>query len=140
MGKYHSKVRHAENRPPEGPHPVWKTLGCLMMVIVPVMAIAAAVLTLQYGLDARWPIPAVMLRPVILPRFLYAAPGLASLLLKLFSIRYLVGYTVFSIVYILLLGGIVSLLYSFLYRAAGPSRYGPLDAPLGKTRGRPYRR
>lgn len=140
MGKYHSKVKKVMPRGPEGPHPIWKTLGCLMMVIVPLMSIAAAVATLQYGLDARWPIPPVLLRPIVLPNFLYAAPGLASLLLKLFSIPHLVGYVLISLVYILVLGGVVSFLYALLYRAAAPPQYGPLDSPPIRRKVRPYKR
>lgn len=140
MGKYHSQVKKREPRGPEGPHPIWKSLGCLMMVIVPAMSIAAAVWTLQYGLDARWPIPPVLLRPLRVPDFLYAVPGLAWLLLKIFSVKYLVGYTVISLLYILVLGGIVSLLYTVLYQMAAPSRYGPLDAPPVRRKIRPYKR
>lgn len=140
MGKYHSMVRKRTSRMPQGPHPIWQTLGCLMMVIVPIMAIAGAVITLQHGLDARWPIPAVMLRPISFPDFFYRVPVLAWLALQIGSVNYLVGYAVISLVYILVLGGLVAILYAVLYRMAGPPRYGPLDAPPIPRRAKPFRR
>jgi hypothetical protein len=140
MGKYHSKVKKVGPQLPEGPHPIWKSLGCLMMIIVPVMSIAAAGITLQYALDSRWPIPPVMLRPITFPQLLYRVPALAWLLVQITSVRYLVGYIVLSVIFIVVLGGIVSILYAILYRVAGPPKYGPLDAPPVSRRAKPYKR
>jgi hypothetical protein len=109
-----------------------------MLIVVPLMSIAAAILTVQWGLDGGWPIPAALLQPVILPDWIYAIAGLAWLLTKIFSVNYLLAYIVISFVYMLLLGGVVSVIYAVFHGMAGPPRYGPLDAKPIKSK--PYKR
>ncbi len=140
MGKYTSQVRVRKAELPKGPHSIWNTIGCLMLIIVPVMSIAGAVFTVQTGLSAGWPIPPALLRPLTLPGWIYVAPGLASLLLKVVSINYLPAYILFSFVYIVILGGFMSVIYAALYRMTAPSKYGPLDAPPVKGRIKQYKR
>jgi hypothetical protein len=67
-------------------------------------------------------------------------PGLATLLAKIVSIDYLLAYAIFTVVYLVLLAGVVSLLYAILHRMTGPSRLGPLDVEPIKARDVKYRR
>ena len=129
MGKYSSHVRQQTPRSPQGPHNIWRGLGCLMMVVVAVMSIAGAISLVELGISQGWPIPPELLRPVVLPDFIYSMPGLASLLLKVVSINYLPAYIALSLLLMVFLGGIVSILYAILYRFTAPPRYGPLDSP-----------
>lgn len=140
MGKYSSHVRQKSTRGPEGPHTIWRGLGCIMMVVVAVMSIATAIYLVDLGVYRGWPIPPELLRPIVLPDFIYLMPGLASLLLKLNSVNYLPAYIVVSILLMLVLGGIVSFFYTLLYRFTAPPRYGPLDAPPIKRGDGNYRR
>ena len=43
-------------------------------------------------------------------------------------------------VFIVILGGIFSLVYAVMYRAVAPSRYGPMDAPPPKVKIKKYKR
>jgi hypothetical protein len=141
MGKYtFSSSREQKAKDTDRPHSVWNGLGCLMMVVVPVMSIAGAILTVQFGLSAGWPFPAVLLRHITAPDWIYFMPGLARLLLKVFSVNYLLAYIYISVIYIVVLGGLMSILYAILYRMTAPSQYGPMDAPPIKKKAKQYKR
>lgn len=141
MGRYSAVANQRGPNAPKQPHPIWNTLGCLMIIVVGVMSIGAGIYTIQFGLKAGWPIPPVLLQPIILPGWMYSImPGLASLLLKVVSVDYLMAYAAASIVFMVLLGGLVSVFYAFLYRLTGPAKYGPLDAPYEKGQGGRYKR
>lgn len=110
------------------------------MIVVAVMSIAGAVWLVDYGVYQGWPIPPELLRPISLPDFIYWMPGLASLLLNITTINYLPAYITLSLFLMLILGGIISIIYAFLYRLTAPPRYGPLDAEPIKHRDRQNRR
>ncbi len=135
MSKYTSAANRRSIPNQQGPHPIWSALGCLMLIVVPAMSIAGAVMTIQTGLAAGWPIPPQLLRPIFLPGWLVRyLPGLASLLRPAISVDNLMAYAAVSIVYIIVLGGIVSIVYAALYRFTGPPKYGPMDAPPDRYR------
>lgn len=141
MGRYSAVANQRGPNAPKEPHPIWSTLGCLMIVVVGIMSIGGGIWTIQHGLEAGWPIPPTLLQPIILPGWLYSVlPGLASLLLKVVGVDYLLAYTAASIIIMVFLGGIVSVLYALLYRITGPAKYGPLDAPPDKYRSGRYKR
>jgi hypothetical protein len=97
----------------------------MLMVLIPVISYAAAVLLVRENLTRGWlPIPAQLVRTVILPYvgsvpYFYATLIVAALLA-------LVGF------------GLITALYALVYGFVGPSRYGPFDAP--PEWGRPNRR
>jgi len=126
MGKY--TKYNPRSRMPEQPwriHPVWRGIGCLLLVIIPAVSYAGAVLLIEANLEYQWlPISFDLAKTVVLPfigkvPFFYARLILTGLLV-------LIGY------------GVVVMLYSILYSFIGPPRYGPLDAP--PERRRPPRR
>ena len=47
MGKYQSGVKREEPRY-EGPPPIWRGIGCLLIVLVPLMSYAAAELAMPF--------------------------------------------------------------------------------------------
>lgn len=141
MGRYSAVANQRGPNAPKEPHPIWNGLGCLLFVVTGVMSIAAAYLTVQTGVKSGWPIPPVLLDPIILPDWMYRfLPGLTSLLLKVVTIDYLVAYAAATFVFMVVLGGIVSFFYALLYRFTGPAKYGPLDAPPQRTRSKRYKR
>ena len=144
MGKYLPSDYRRRVAAPTGPHPIWNTVGCLMLVLVPILAIALAIWTVQFGLDGHWPIPPQFLRPIYLPDWIYIMPGLAFLLTKVVSVDYLIAYAVFTLFYIIVLSGIMSFIYAVMHRMVAPSRLGPLDVPPIKHRplkqGKTYKR
>src|SRR5690349_8750894 len=56
-----SKYTFASQRKAEAnagrPHPIWRVIGCLIILIVPVISFAGAYLIAQVALAAHWPVP-----------------------------------------------------------------------------------
>lgn len=97
-------------------HPIWRGIGCLMMILIPIMAYAGAVILVQANLEQGWlPMPRELIQTVTLPLMgeveqFYAVVIVTALLM-------IIGF------------GVVTILYSLIYSAVGPPRLGPLDAP-----------
>jgi hypothetical protein len=141
MGKYDSLNRRRKTAPvSEGPHPIWRGIGCLMLVIVPVISFGFAVITMDTATRLEWPIPAQFFGYIRLPDFLYDSRVLVPVLNAITGVENLYGYIVFTFIYIVLLGGVMSFLYAVAYRVVGPPRYGPLDMPPRKGPVKRYRR
>ncbi len=51
MGKYRSSATRRQKPADQGPHVIWRGLGCLMIVIIPVISFAFAYELVNYGLD-----------------------------------------------------------------------------------------
>jgi hypothetical protein len=119
MGKFDRyEARQVKQEKVHKIHPVWRGIGCLMIIIIPVMAYAAADVFLQAapGLGL-FPRSSDIYRNIDLG--FYVAP--ISLGMVVFTILFaMVGFLLFSV------------LYSIVYRMAGPPRYGPTDAPPPK--------
>jgi hypothetical protein len=118
MGRYDRYTRKEDLRPWKI-HPIWRGIGCVLIVVLPIMAYAGATLLVQANVDNGWiRMPVEAVRTVDLPLigsvpYLYANLALAAVML-------LIGY------------GVVIIIYSGLFRAVGPPRYGPFDAPPPK--------
>lgn len=141
MGKYSSSSRKPPPKPKNrGPHAVWRGIGCLMMLIVPIISIAAGYGTINYAIEKRWFIPYELLGTPIFPSLFYKSSGLMTILGPLTHIPNFYAYVVASIIFILLIGGLVSLIYAIVYRFVGPSRYGPTDAPPPNIKTKRYTR
>jgi hypothetical protein len=125
---------------PEGPHVIWRGIGCLMMIIIPVISIAAAYETINYGLDNGWAIPYQLLGKPQMPSIVYKSSGLLTILGPIMNTPHFYAYAALSVIFMIMLGGVISVIYAFVYRSVGPSRYGPLDAPPPKIKTKKYTR
>lgn len=111
----------------EGPkiHPAWRGIGCLLFILLPIVAYALASNLVAEGLIQRYiQIPPNLLQPMPLD-FLGLDP------LPHFYASLVVGLAITIVLY----AG-VFVIYSFLYRIVGPPKYGPTDVPPVKPRGR----
>ncbi len=141
MGKYDSLNRRRRSaKVSEGPHPIWRGIGCLMLVIVPVMSFGFAVFTMDYATRFDWPLPRDFFGFVRPPDVLYRSQVLIPILNAINSVENLYGYIVFTFIYIILLGGVMSFVYAVAYRLVGPPVYGPLDMPPRKGPVKRYKR
>ena len=96
-------------------HPVWRGIGCLLMVLVPVMAYAGAVLLVQANVSQGWiPISSELYQRVNIPNVGSFENLFANLLVA--ALLALLGF------------GLIVAIYSLIYKAVGPSQLGPLDA------------
>ena len=141
MGKYDSFNRRRRTKPVQMTHPIWRGIGCLMIVLIPVMSFALAVFTLDYAIEQEWPVPRQLIGYARLPDFLYDSSVLVPALNAITSVQHLTGYLAFAFIYMVVLGAFLSFAYAVAYRLVGPPVYGPLDVPPPKGfRAKRYRR
>ena len=121
MGKY-QKYRYQQVKERRWKiHPIWRGIGLLLIIMVPIMSFAGAILLVRQNFQQGWfQVPAELLRSVSIPQLAQFAPELSRL--------YLVDGLV-TLAFMVLGFGILSVIYSLLYSMFAPSRYGPVDSP-----------
>lgn len=131
MGKYTSHSRQpSKPRPSDlGVHPVMRGIGCIMMIVVPIVAYGISILLVNYGAAHGWPIPPGWFGPPDIHPLLWKLEGLHSILVFLQSQNNLEANLFFTIIITIIFGGIMSIIYGYIYTLFGPPRYGPQDAP-----------
>jgi hypothetical protein len=140
MGKYRSSATRRQKPKDQGPHFVWRGLGCVMMIIIPVISYAAATLTIDYGLAHNWAIPYQLLGAPRLPALLYKSNAIVALFSPLLKIQHLYAYLAVGVLYMMFISGVISIIYAAVYRVLGPSRWGPMDMPPPKFKPKKYTR
>jgi len=117
MTKYSQYLRGPQSKSrPWQVHPIWRGIGCVLLVVMPVMAYAGAVLLVEANRRENWlPLAPALMQPIRLPWIGIIPHLIATLLTAL--VLLLVGFAVLMAV------------YALVYRFAGPPQYGPLDAP-----------
>lgn len=113
----------------------WRGIGCIFMIILPVISYMAAVFLLTEVESIRNTFMRAM------PSFFGTIP-IHPLLLRVTSLNFLwiwirnhpglPAYLVLGTIILIALSGIIGVLYGFMYRAVAPSKYGPTDAPPQK--------
>lgn len=129
MGKYSSYSRPKPKPRAVAVHPVMRGIGCIMIVVVPILAYGVAVLLVDYGAAHGWPIPPNWFGPPAIHPLLWNLTGLTPILAFIQAQNNLEANLVFTIALTVLMGGILSMIYGYMYSLFGPPRYGPQDAP-----------
>ncbi len=118
-------------------HPIWRGIGLVLVVIIPVMSWIGASMLIEANKTNQYiNIPVEMsgaLDYSFIPRLL---PALTDVVAGLPRLEYL--QLAVTLILIVLAFAALSILYSLLYSMMGPSRYGPYDAP--PVRSTPHRR
>jgi hypothetical protein len=129
MAKYRSYEKSPPSRSKE-PHPVWRGIGCLIMLIVPALSLGLSGIQLPDGLLGR----------PVMPDLLFKVPGLVGILYWIQSLDNLYAILVGTFTITVLLAGLIALIYAFTYRIVGPPRYSGIDAPPPNIKVRKYKR
>ncbi len=141
MGKYSSNVARPPSKPRNrGVHPVMRGIGCVMMVIVPFISYGSAVLLVNYAARAGWPIPVTWYGPPQIHPLLLRLSGLTPVWNFLRSQNNLTANLVFAFVIAVVIFGLMSVIYGYIYAMFGPSQYGPNDVPPPRVKTRKYTR
>jgi CHASE2 domain-containing sensor protein len=75
-----------------------------------------------------------------MPELLFKVPGLVGILGWIQSRNNLYAILVGAFTITIVLGSLIALVYAFVYRLVGPSRYTELDAPPAGIKVRKYKR
>lgn len=140
MGKYTTHSRQPPKPRMTGVHPVMRGIGCIMMIVVPILAYGVALLLVDYGIRQGWQIPPGWLEPIRIPPLLLSLRGLEPVWNFLLRQDNLIAVVVFTIVIMVVIGGLMSILYGYIYTLFGPPRYGPQDAPPIRVKVKRYKR
>ena len=122
------------------PHFLWRGIGCVMMLVIPVMSAAIAYEVINYGLNNNWPIPFQLLGTPRYPDLFYRSSGMMIILSPITAIRHFYAYAVGTLIFMILIGRVMSPIYAYVYRMVGPAQYGPLDAPPPNIKIKRYKR
>jgi hypothetical protein len=112
--KYSAQSRMTER--PWKIHPIWQGIGCLMLILIPIMSYAGAVLLVQANAEQGWlPMPRELSQSVVIP--------------LLGSVKSFYAVAIMTVLLMIIGFGVITILYSIIYSMVGPPRLGPLDAP-----------
>lgn len=139
MSKYVRYQRPEFKRPYET-HPIWRVLGCVLIPVLLVFSYIAAELLVRRGVERGWPIPAGLVGYIHFPDVVWKIPVLSTVCRWIASYPNLPAVLLTFLLFMPLLMGLLSTLYSILYRMVGPPPYTPLDAPPPPRKARSYRR
>jgi len=137
MGKYTIYVRPSPRARP--PNPVWRGVGCILMVVVPLISFALAELTVNIDLAQPY-IPYQLMGTPYIPPVLWTVGFLTPMLVFIEGLTNIYAVLIIMVVYTIALGTLIATVSAFFYQAMRPSRYGPLDAPPPGGKVKPYKR
>ncbi|MFZ1042287.1 MAG: hypothetical protein WCA79_21535 [Anaerolineales bacterium] len=123
----------------ERPHPVWRGIGCILMIVVPIISFGLAELTIQSNWAQQY-VPYQLMGFIVMPAILWKPGFLNPILAFIQGVPNLSGVLVFFFLYLIVIGAFVSVGNAYLYKTLGPPRYGPQDAPQPKIKVKPYKR
>jgi hypothetical protein len=138
MGRYTSYQKQKQKVNRNQVHPVMRGIGCILIVLIPIIAYGTAVYVVDYGVHKGWPIPFSWLGAIEIPPLLLKLRGLTVIWNFLYAQNNLTANLVFALVITIVIFGILSILYGFTYKMFGPPEYGPTDMP--PERGRKVKR
>jgi hypothetical protein len=129
MGFSAQKFRKEKEERPWKVHPAWRGIGCVFIILIPIMAWYTAAIILQYKIPI--PIPYSLTRPLAIQAVHVAEiDQIFATFNQYTAVHHLTGAQFFLAAILMVIGfGILSVIYATMYRVAGPSRYGPFDVP-----------
>jgi hypothetical protein len=139
MAKYQSYQKPKE-LPRNEVHPVWRGIGCIIMLILPIISGAAAKLLLELGKAQHWAFLYELSDYVRFPEYVYKIPYILIAANYISSIAYLKALALFFFLLLITFSGIFAVLNAMLYRLVGPPRYTAIDAPAPRVKTKRYTR
>ncbi len=139
MGRYSPTTTRTPKSRIERPHPVWRGIGCILMILVPILSFGLAEITVQNAWAQQY-IPYQLLGNPVMPANWWKLQFFNPLLGFIQAQDNLYGVAIFFIFYLLVIGAFVSVGNAYVYKTLGPPRYGPQDAPPPKMKVRRYKR
>lgn len=120
-------------------NPYMRGIGCLLMLIVPVFAYGVGDLLARQGFG--YPvIPQEWYGAIQFPSIVYTSPTLSWVATRISSIPHLLATLAIAVVVMIVVGGILSVIFGWMYSLFAPSNYGPLDVPPPRVKTKKYKR
>ena len=140
MSKYATSAHQRPKPKRDTIPPLVRGIGCLMFVLVPILAygIASALTPLAPGWGL--PIPPNWYGQANLRNPFATIPVLSEVVDLVLKQENLIVNLVFATIITVLLYGLMTIAYGYVYSAAAPSKYGPMDVPPPRVKTKKYRR
>jgi hypothetical protein len=138
MGKYSSSSRAQKSTRPKI-HPAMRGLGCLTMAVVPLLSYGIAA-ELAKGPARGWRLPPEWFGTPQIPSFLYSSKYLVGIANALQSQQNLTANLILGSLIMVVLFGIMTIIFGFLYNMIAPSKYGPHDVPPPRVKTKKFTR
>lgn len=122
------------------PHPIWRGIGCFLMLILPPISYVISMLTVDYAIQQGVRIPEGLAGYPTMPEVLFSLPGLVSILYWIQSLNNLYANLLVAFFILVLLGIVTAFFYAIMYRVSGPPQYSEFDAPPQNRKVKKYRR
>ena len=140
MGKYTSSA-HKRPVPRRDPiPPVVRGIGCLMFVLVPIVAYGIATLLVPMAPGWGLPIPPEWYGMPTAQNPVAGIPFLSEFVDLLLHQNNLIVNLVFAAFLTILLYAAITVVFGYMYSMAAPSQYGPTDVPPPRVKTKKYRR
>jgi hypothetical protein len=137
MGKY--QRYSIAPRPPHELKPIWRGIGCILIVGVPLLAYGLTALLTQ-PIIATGLVPYQLLGYMQFPVWVFKYKISHTMAVFLGSFNHPWLSIIIFFVMVIILAGIISITYTWLYQNVGPARYTPVDAPPSKHKAKRYTR
>jgi len=133
MGFSTQQLKRGNRERPWKVHPVWRGIGCIMLLLVPFMSWFTAELVLESNLKDIFPYE--LTRVAVLPFVHITEVDKIILHVNYYfqNTGFMLGQVFLTVIFSFIGFGIVALLYAIIYRFAGPPRYGPFDIPTDRV-------
>ena len=138
MGKYTKYQRKSPARQ-RGLNPVWRGIGCILLVLVPLLSCALASALIPVIRDTG-KLPYQLFQRPQLPAWVFQQPVLRDIGNFVAGIDNFWGLVVLFLFILLLISGGFTLLYIIIYQRIGPSAYSALDSPTPRYKAKKYKR
>lgn len=140
MSKYGTSSRRPPRPKQDRIPPLVRGIGCLLFVLIPILAYGIARPVVTYATNRAWPIPSQWLGPPNLTAIPRDLPFMAEFVTLLQKENNLIANLVFMVVLSVVLYGIMTIVYGYVHSMAAPSQYGPMDVPPPRVKTKKYRR
>jgi hypothetical protein len=140
MSKYSSSAHRRPTPKRDRIPPLVRGIGCLMFVLVPIVAYGIARAVVPYTVKWGLPIP---IQWFGLPNIQFSVPNLPFLVEFVDLLRKENNLTVnlvFAVIITVLLYGLMTIVFGYAYSATAPSQYGPTDVPPPRVKTKKYTR
>lgn len=132
--RYRSRKPHVKRLAP-----VWRGVGCLLMVVIPIISYVIGKAILQAA-KSRNLIPPELLGTPKFPAWVYKTIFLNTIVQWIGTLKDPIASIIFILAVLLLLSGLISLVYTGIYQLIGPPRYTEVDAEPSKHKTKAYKR
>lgn len=139
MGKYSSQMKKPPAPKRNVVNPYMRGIGCLLMLAVPFFSYVAGDFLAGQGFGYQV-IPAEWYGFISVPPALANFSGLNTLFGLLAQIQHLPATLALAVVVMIIVGGLISVIFGWMYSIFSPSKYGPYDVPPPRVKTKKYKR